>query len=132
MARIAITGSTGFVGSNFAESLMLLGHSVVGLTRNGSAHAASWPLVDVDYSSDDSISRALDGVDAVVHCAIADDFRRLLNDRAAAYDNYVALTERLARIADANGQKFIFISTDWVMDGTGHRELESNHGNAIN
>jgi dTDP-4-dehydrorhamnose reductase len=111
---------------------MLLGHSVVGLTRNGSAHAASWPLVDVDYSSDDSISRALDGVDAVVHCAIADDFRRLLNDRAAAYDNYVALTERLARIADANGQKFIFISTDWVMDGTGHRELESNHGNAIN
>jgi dTDP-4-dehydrorhamnose reductase len=132
MARIAITGSTGFVGSNIAESLMLLGHSVVGLTRNRSGYNASWLLVDVDYSSDESISRALDGADAVVHCAIADDFRRLLNDRAAAYDNYVGLTERLARTADGNGQKFIFISTDWVMDGTGHRELESNHGNAIN
>ena len=92
MARIAITGSTGFVGSNIAESLMLLGHSVVGLTRNRSAYSASWPLVDVDYSSDESISHSLDDVDAVVHCAIADDFRRLLNDRAAAYDNYVALT----------------------------------------
>ncbi len=132
MARIAITGSTGFVGSNIAESLVLLGHSVVGLTRNRSGYNASWPLVDVDYSSDESISHALDGADGVVHCAIADDFRRLINDRAAAYDNYVALTERLARIADANGQKFIFVSTDWVMDGTGHRELESNHGNAIN
>ncbi|MEY4319801.1 MAG: dependent epimerase/dehydratase family, partial [Actinomycetota bacterium] len=53
MARIAITGSTGFVGSNIAESLMLLGHSVVGLTRNRSGYTASWPLVDVDYSSDE-------------------------------------------------------------------------------
>lgn len=51
---------------------------------------------------------------------------------AAAYDNYVVLTERLARIADSRGQKFIFISTDWVMDGTGHLEPETNPGNAIN
>ena len=132
MLRIAITGSTGFVGSNISEVLLSLGHTVVGLTRDRRAHTAPWDLRDVDYSSDASLESAVAGADAVVHCAIADDFRRLLNDRAAAYENYVSLTERLARIADANGQKFIFISTDWVMDGTGHRELESNHGNAIN
>jgi dTDP-4-dehydrorhamnose reductase len=132
MSRFAITGSTGFVGSNVSEVLMALGHTVVGLTRDRRLHTAPWELRDVDYSSDESLASAVAGADAVVHCAIADDFRRLLNDRPAAYDNYVALTERLARIADANGQKFIFISTDWVMDGTGHRELESNHGNAIN
>jgi dTDP-4-dehydrorhamnose reductase len=131
MSRIAITGSTGFVGSNISE-VQSFGHTVVGLTRDRRVHNAPWELHDVDYASDASLASAVAGADAVVHCAIADDFRRLLNDRAAAYDNYVALTERLARIADANGQKFIFISTDWVMDGTGHRELESNHGNAIN
>ncbi len=113
MARIAITGSTGFVGSNISEVLLSLGHTVVGLTRDRRAHTAPWELHDVDYSSDASLTSAVAGADAVVHCAIADDFRRLLNDRPAAYDNYVALTERLARIADANGQKFIFISTDW-------------------
>ena len=132
MARIAITGSTGFVGSNIAEALLALGHSVSGLTRDAAAHSAPWPLIDVDYFSDDSISRALDGVDAVVHCAIANDFNRLLLDRAAAFENYVVLTERIARIADSRGHKFIFISTDWVMDGSGHREPESNPGNAIN
>lgn len=132
MSRIAITGSTGFVGSNISEVLQSFGHTVVGLTRDRRVHNAPWNLHDVNYASDESLALAVEGADAVVHCAIADDFRRLLNDRAAAYDNYVGLTERLARIADANGQKFIFISTDWVMDGTGHRELESNHGNAIN
>ena len=132
MTRIAVTGSTGFVGSNIAEALLALGYSVTGLTRDASAHSAPWPLIDVDYSSDESISRALDDVDVVVHCAIANDFNRLVADRVAAFDNYVVLTERIARIADARGQKFIFISTDWVMDGTGHREPESNPGNAIN
>lgn len=132
MARIAITGSTGFVGSNIAEALLALGHSVSGLTRDAAAHSAPWPLIDVDYFSDDSISRALDGVDAVVHCAIANDFNRLVIDRVAAFENYVVLTERIARIADSRGHKFIFISTDWVMDGSGHREPESNPGNAIN
>lgn len=132
MSRIAITGSTGFVGSNIAESLMSLGHEVVGLTRDHAAHNASWELRDVDYASDASLSEAIVDVDAVVHCAIANDFNRLLNDRAAAYENYVRLTDRLARLADGREQKFVFISTDWVMDGTGHREPESNPGNAVN
>lgn len=132
MSRIAITGSTGFVGSNIAETLMALGHEVVGLTRDGSAHSASWELRDVDYASDASLAYAIADVDAVVHCAIANDFNRLLDDRTAAYDNYVVLTERLGRLADSAGQKFVFISTDWVMDGTGHREPETNPGNAVN
>lgn len=132
MARIAISGSTGFVGSNIAEALLAAGHDVIGLTRDASRHMAPWTLTDVDYSSAQSLAAATENCDAVVHCAIANDFIRLMDDRPAAYENYVAVTERLGRIADANGQKYIFISSDWVMDGTGHLEPESNAGNAIN
>jgi dTDP-4-dehydrorhamnose reductase len=132
MARIAISGSTGFVGSNIAEALLTAGHDVVGLTRNAAVHSAPWTLREVDYASVESLTAATDNCDAVVHCAIANDFIRLMEDRPAAYENYVAVTERLGRIADKQGQKYVFISSDWVMDGTGHREPESNAGNAVN
>jgi dTDP-4-dehydrorhamnose reductase len=132
MARIAISGSTGFVGSNIAEALLAAGHDVVGLTRNAAVHSAPWTLREVDYTSVESLTAATDNCDAVVHCAIANDFIRLMEDRPAAYENYVAVTERLGRIADKQGQKYVFISSDWVMDGTGHLEPESNAGNAVN
>ena len=132
MARIAISGSTGFVGSNIAEALLAAGHDVVGLTRNAAVHSAPWTLREVDYTSVESLTAATENCDAVVHCAIANDFIRLMEDRPAAYENYVAVTERLGRIADKQGQKYVFISSDWVMDGTGHLEPESNAGNAVN
>lgn len=132
MSRIAVTGSTGFVGSNISEALLALGHDVVGLTRDSSIHDAPWTLRNVDYSSVESLTRETEDCDAVVHCAIANDFIRLLDNRPAAYENYVAVTERLGRIADGRGQKYVFISSDWVMDGTGHLEPESNAGNAVN
>jgi len=132
MARIAISGSTGFVGSNIAEALLAAGHDVIGLTRNAAVHSAPWTLREVDYTSVESLTAATKNCDAVVHCAIANDFIRLMEDRPAAYENYVAVTERLGRVADKQGQKYVFISSDWVMDGTGHREPESNAGNAVN
>ena len=132
MARIAVSGSTGFVGSNISEALLAAGHDVIGLTRDASRHSAPWALAEVDYTSVDSLSTATDNCDAVVHCAIANDFIRLMEDRPAAYEAYVAVTERLGRVADTQGSKYIFISSDWVMDGTGHLEPETNAGNAIN
>lgn len=130
MARIAVTGASGFVGSNIAAALTLLGHHVVALSR--SADALPWETRQVDYDTAADIDAAIADVDAIIHCAIANDFNRLLEQRDYAYANYVGLTERLVRLAKARGQSFIFISTDWVMDGTQHRSLETNPGNAIN
>lgn len=130
MARIAVTGASGFVGSNIAAALELLGHDVVALSR--SDRPLPWPSRAVDYDDDADLADALAGADALIHCAIANDFNRLLENREYAYANYVGLTERLARLAKAQGIPFLFISTDWVMDGTQHKALESNPGNAVN
>jgi dTDP-4-dehydrorhamnose reductase len=128
--KIAITGSTGFVGSNIASVLQSYGHEVTGLVRSESK--LPWETKLVDFSSEESMSSALVGTDAVVHCAIANDFNRLLEDRDFAYDSFVGMTSRVVKAANKAGSKPIYISTDWVMDGTTHLALESNKGNPVN
>jgi dTDP-4-dehydrorhamnose reductase len=128
--RIAITGSTGFVGSNIASVLQSSGHEVIGLVR--SEAKLPWETKLVDFTSEDSIRSALEATEAVVHCAIANDFNRLLQDRDFAYDSFVGMTSRVVKAANIAGSKPIYISTDWVMDGTTHLSLESNKGNPVN
>ena len=132
MAKIAITGSTGFVGSNIASVLLNFGHEVIGLGRLDPEPSPAWPVVVVDYSNMDSIADAIDGFDAVVHCAIANDFNKLVDDRIYAYESYVGLTQQVIKAANLVGAKPILISTDWVMDGTSHRTPESDPGNPVN
>jgi dTDP-4-dehydrorhamnose reductase len=128
--KIAITGSTGFVGSNIASVLQSSGHEVTGLVRSESK--LPWKTKLVDFASEESIGKALVGTEAVVHCAIANDFNRLLEDRDFAYDSFVGMTSRVVNGANKAGSKPIYISTDWVMDGTTHLSLESNKGNPVN
>lgn len=132
MATIAITGATGFVGSNIAEVLQMRGHDVIGIIRKPSDPTPPWAERLADLASVASITEALVGADAVVHCAISNDFNTLMNDRPKAYDSYVGLTNRIARAANDVGARMVYISTDWTMDGTRHRTPESDCGNPIN
>lgn len=132
MAKIAITGSTGFVGSNIASVLLARGHQVIGLGRRVPEVTPGWPIAVVDYTNVDSVADALAGFDAVVHCAIANDFNKLVDDRVFAYNSYVGLTQTVTAAANLAGAKPILISTDWVMDGTQHRVPETDPGNPIN
>lgn len=132
MTRVAITGSTGFVGGNIAETLIQMGFDVTGLVRRNLESALPWKTVLVDFTSQNELTSALQGFDAVVHCAIHNDFNKLVNDREFAYDSFVGMTQRVTRAASINNVQMIFISTDWIMDGTQHKSLETNPGNPIN
>ena len=132
MAKVAITGSSGFVGGNIAQVLKQMGFEVLGLIRNSSEKVLPWSAENVDFNDEESISSKLDGCDAVIHCAIHNDFNKLVNDREFAYDSFVGLTQRVTRAANKSGAQIIYISTDWIMDGAGHFETENNPGNPIN
>lgn len=132
MAKIAITGSTGFVGSNIAAVLSKYGHEVIGIGRRRPQVAPAWPITVVDFNDVDSLAAGLGGCDAVVHCAIANDFNKLVEDRQAGYDSYPGMTQRVTLAANKAGAKPILISTDWIMDGTQHRVPETDPGNPIN
>ena len=68
--RVLITGGTGFVGSHTVDALIAGGHEVRLLVRDANRLRRE----DVDHvvgdaTDADSVARALDGMDAVVHAA---------------------------------------------------------------
>ncbi|MDA3002862.1 MAG: sugar nucleotide-binding protein, partial [Actinomycetota bacterium] len=130
MARVALTGGTGFLGSNVAEVLGDAGHEVLVLTRAAPPMEVPWSYAVVDTSDTHAVEKAIQGVDALVHTAIANDFQNL--DATAAYNAYPGLTQSVTRAAMAVGAKPVYISTDWVMDGTSHKVPESDFGRPIN
>lgn len=130
MARVALTGGTGFLGSNVAEVLGDAGHDILVLTRAPLSGEVPWSYAVVDTSDAQAVEEAIHGVDVLVHTAIANDFQNL--DATAAYNAYPGLTQSVTRAAMEVGAKPIYISTDWVMDGTSHRVPETNYGRPIN
>ena len=64
--RVAITGATGFVGSNLADRLTSEGHEVVRLARRPHAHNEGF-VVSLDNV--DQLAKAFAGCHAVAHCA---------------------------------------------------------------
>src|SRR5690242_62587 len=84
--QVLITGGTGFVGGWTAKAIADAGHSVRFLVRNPDRLHTSVAKLGVDISDyavgditdRDSVMRALDGCDAVLHSAarVADDPRQ--------------------------------------------------------
>ena len=66
MARVALTGGTGFLGSNIAEVLAGAGHDVVVLTRATPTMAVPWNYEVLDTSDSVAVASAITGCDALV------------------------------------------------------------------
>ncbi len=132
MARVAVTGATGFVGGTVAAVLAGKGHEVVCLVRRDPGAGFPWPTRLTDTSDTDSVAASLEGCEAVVHLAIMNDFHGMYADRRAAYDGYVGLTRRVVDAANLTGTRVGYVSTDWVFDGTGHLVAEDEPPNPVN
>ncbi|MFF2719495.1 SDR family oxidoreductase [Streptomyces sp. NPDC058011] len=75
MTTILVTGATGTLGRQVADRLRTEGADVRGLSRRSPSHA-------VDLRDGNGLDAAVDGVDAIVHCATSP---RGGDDRAAGF-----------------------------------------------
>lgn len=118
--NILVTGATGKVGSRLAQRLVQHGHTVHALVRDParatdlSAHGIH--LITGDLMQPDSLRAAVNGVEAVVHCAAF--FRGATPEEAHAVNNQG--TQHLAQAARAAGVgRFVFTSTGLVYGPNG-------------
>jgi dTDP-4-dehydrorhamnose reductase len=133
--RVLVTGGGGFVGSNVVAVAAERGHEVVSLVRT----PPPWPdprcgYIAVDLLDDPAVHRAVVDArpDAIVHTAILNDFGRLYENRDLAWRSYVGVTRMLADSADEVGALLVYVSTDWVFDGTQANATEQTPPNPIN
>ncbi len=119
--RIVLTGATGFVGSNIGKVLT-------------DRHDDEVIGERVDMTDRQAVASYVASAepDAVIHCAILNDWDRMHADRPAAWNSYVEATRNYADAAATADVPFCLVSTDWVFDGTQSGATEDTPPNPIN
>ncbi len=133
--RVLVTGASGFVGSWVARELLARGHAVRALLRPAARleNLAGLPLEQVagDVTDRASVVAALDGCEAVVHCAGLAHFRPGEEERMYAV-NAGSVEVVLGAALEKGVARAVLTSSVAVMGGTPEPRVadERSEGNA--
>jgi dTDP-4-dehydrorhamnose reductase len=134
--KIYLTGGTGFVGSNFLRVALGLHKAEVfaALNKTLLKPRANLTMRSVNLVSRDDVLNSVREAkpDAIVHMAFFNDLTQAYQDRKAAWQVMVDATKYLLEAARELDIPFVFVSTDWVFDGTQGPADESTPPNPIN
>jgi nucleoside-diphosphate-sugar epimerase len=113
--RVLVTGATGLIGGAAARRFAAAGHDVVGLARSESSAAKlagmGYQTAYGDLEDTDSITNAVQSVDAVVHAASPND------QNSAAYDE--AATLAIIDALRGTSKRFLYTSGCFLYGATG-------------
>ncbi len=121
MAKVLITGVSGFIGSNLAERLLKAGHEVIGLDSLAYGREEQVPrgvdLQKVDIRSKD-IYPIFENVDAVFHLAAKNDIFACQDDPVETMSINVHGTVNIFEAARRAGvKKVVFASSSALEEG---------------
>lgn len=133
--KVYVTGGTGFVGSNIAKLYgEFFGLDVVVGGRKPPERALPGSFSQIDLLDRDAARKGIveQAPDLIVHSAIFNDLSGIYADRQLAWDSYVEATRAVADAANELDVPIVFVSTDWVFDGTQAGATESTPPNPVN
>lgn len=113
--RVLVTGGMGYLGCVLVRKLCEKGHNVRMLDSllygNNLGNQLDFELIKGDIRDKDTLSKSLDGMDAVIHlAAIVGEPAGNLDKELTVNINYLA-TRRLAELCSKGGVKLVFSST---------------------
>lgn len=125
--RWLVTGAAGFIGSNLVEALLALEQEVVGFDnfatghrRNiaqvldavGSAAAARFTIVEADIRDRGACTRAVDGVDVILHQAALGSVPRSLVEPLTSHDvNVTGFANMIEAARQAGVPRFLYAAS---------------------
>ena len=123
--RVAVTGVTGLVGYHVAREALVAGHDVIAVCRPGRtqperirALGSTGPLSTrgADLGDRDALARALDGADALIHCAAVYAYGKDQADEVARVN--VDGTRAVVEAAAAAGLGRVVVTSSAVTRGS--------------
>lgn len=120
--KVYVTGGTGLVGSNIIKLARANYNAEIIASQYGPEPEwqVDYELDSLDIRDEDSIKRSIEKYkpDVVIHSAILLDLVYLTNNREAAWKMVVGSTKAFAEACREIDARLVFVSTDWVFDGT--------------
>ncbi len=117
--KFLVTGGAGFIGSNLADKLLLLGGKVriiddlsTGFRENLDEIQGDFEFIEADLNDDSALERAIDGIDIVFHQAALPSVPRSVEQPAATHDACVNATFKLLQASRAAGvRRFVYAAS---------------------
>ena len=118
--RVLVTGANGMLGIDLCALLEAEGHEVIRTDVGVRDGVIVKPWEALDITDTPAVSRCLLGhqPDAVVHGAAYTDVDGCEANRDLAFDVNSSGAANVARVAKRQGARLLFLSTDYVFDGT--------------
>ena len=128
MKNLLITGSNGYIGSNFINYLRKINYDKLKIHTINRSGIANY---NIDLANYNSLNNALSEIkpDYILHlAAFVNPKKNEENVEKSKNDNFIA-TKNLVDLSRAYDAKFIFTSTDKVYDGINPKPKEDENLN---
>ncbi|MEH7095079.1 dTDP-4-dehydrorhamnose reductase [Neobacillus vireti] len=116
--KVVVTGVKGQLGYDLEKQLTARNHQVFGIDRT-----------QLDITDEQAVKAYIESVnpDAVLHCAAYTNVDAAEEDKETAYNVNALGAKYLAEAASKVGAKMVYVSTDYVFDGTASEPYEVDH-----
>ena len=130
MAKILVTGGTGFLGVPLVEKLNELGHDLKLLVREASDISPFQKLKNIEYVNGDvrdigSLNKAVENVEIIYHLAAYT--RMWARDKSIFEDININGTRNIAKIALEKNIRLIYVSSFIALGGTSAEPVDETY-----